>query len=79
MLPCALTSMDLHTHGLPAVYGFKRSEYGAPAAVMGAPGIRFGTIGRRQGARSDAPLEGEIEVSADIASNQIAAVQCGLG
>jgi hypothetical protein len=30
------------------------------------------------GARRDAPLRGEIEVSADIASNQIAAVQRSL-
>lgn len=31
------------------------------------------------GARKDAALEGEIEVSADIASSQIAAVQSSLG
>ena len=31
------------------------------------------------GARRDAPLEGEIEVSADIAPSQIAAIQRSLG
>jgi hypothetical protein len=31
------------------------------------------------GARADAPLEGEIEVSADVASSQIAAVQRTFG
>jgi hypothetical protein len=31
------------------------------------------------GARRDAPLEGDIEVSADIASTQVAAVQRSLG
>ena len=38
-----------------------------------------GDASHEQGARSDASLEGEIEVSAHIASSQIAAVQRSLG
>ncbi|KQV30199.1 hypothetical protein ASC97_22010 [Rhizobium sp. Root1203] len=38
-----------------------------------------GDASHDDGARRDAPLEGEIEVSADIASSQIAAVQRSLG
>ncbi|GCA53668.1 hypothetical protein KGO5_06139 [Sinorhizobium sp. KGO-5] len=38
-----------------------------------------GDVSHEQGARSDAPLEGEIEVSADISPSQIAAVQRSLG
>lgn len=38
-----------------------------------------GDASHEQGARSDAPLEGEIEVSADVASSQIAAVRRSLG
>lgn len=36
-------------------------------------------VARPGGTRQDAPLEGEIEVSVDIAANQIAAVQRSLG
>ncbi|MDX0426384.1 hypothetical protein [Sinorhizobium medicae] len=38
-----------------------------------------GDASHEQGARRDAPLEGEIEVSADIASGRIDAVQRSLG
>lgn len=38
-----------------------------------------GDASHGDGARRDAPLEGEIEVSADIASSQVAAVQRSLG
>ena len=38
-----------------------------------------GDVSHDEGARSDAPLGGEIEVSADIAASQIAAVQRSLG
>jgi hypothetical protein len=38
-----------------------------------------GDASHEQGARSDAPLEGEIEVSADITSSQVAAVRRSLG
>jgi hypothetical protein len=38
-----------------------------------------GDAAHEEGARGDAPLEGEIEVSADIASSQLAAVQRSLG
>lgn len=38
-----------------------------------------GDASHDDGARQDAPLEGEIEVSADIATSQVAAVQCSLG
>ncbi|PJR08605.1 hypothetical protein [Sinorhizobium meliloti] len=37
-----------------------------------------GDASHEQGARGDAPLEGDVEVSADIASSQIAAVQRSL-
>ncbi|PLU01979.1 hypothetical protein BMJ34_11920, partial [Sinorhizobium medicae] len=38
-----------------------------------------GDASHEQGPRRDAPLEGEIEVSADIASGRIDAVQRSLG
>ena len=38
-----------------------------------------GDVSHDEGARDDAPLGGEIEVSADVASRQIAAVQRSLG
>jgi len=38
-----------------------------------------GDVSRDEGARDDAPLGGEIEVSADIASRQNATVQRSLG
>ncbi|CCM78347.1 hypothetical protein [Rhizobium mesoamericanum] len=38
-----------------------------------------GDASHEDGARRDAPLAGEIEVSADIASNQVTAVQRSLG
>jgi hypothetical protein len=38
-----------------------------------------GEVSHDDGSRSDAPLRGGIEVSADIASNQVAAVQRSLG
>lgn len=38
-----------------------------------------GDVSHEEGARNDAPLGGEIEVSADIAASQIAAVQRSLG
>lgn len=38
-----------------------------------------GDVSHDEGARNDAPLGGEIEVSADITANQIAAVQRSLG
>jgi len=38
-----------------------------------------GDASHDDGARQDAPLEGEIEVSADIAASQVAAVQRSLG
>jgi hypothetical protein len=38
-----------------------------------------GDVNRMDGARDDAPLDGEIEVSADIAASQIPAVQRSLG
>ncbi|TCM76736.1 hypothetical protein [Rhizobium sp. BK068] len=38
-----------------------------------------GDASHDDGARRDAPLAGEIEVSADVASNQVAAVQRSLG
>ncbi|PCK85080.1 hypothetical protein CPT32_20600 [Rhizobium sophoriradicis] len=38
-----------------------------------------GDVSHNDGVRRDAPLEGEIEVSADIASSQLAAVQRSLG
>jgi hypothetical protein len=38
-----------------------------------------GDVTKGEGARDDAPLEGEIEVSADIAAGDVAAVQRSLG
>ncbi len=38
-----------------------------------------GDLNRKDGARDDAPLYGEIEVSADIAANEIPVVQRSLG
>ncbi|MBY4609413.1 hypothetical protein K6M90_17345 [Rhizobium sp. 9T] len=38
-----------------------------------------GDVSHSDGARRDAPLEGEIEVSVDVASTQLAAVQRSLG
>lgn len=38
-----------------------------------------GDVAHENGARGDAPLEAEIEVSADIASGQIASVQRSFG
>jgi hypothetical protein len=38
-----------------------------------------GDVDHENGDRADAPLEGEIEVSADIAESQIAVVQQSLG
>ncbi|WFR97671.1 hypothetical protein [Rhizobium tumorigenes] len=38
-----------------------------------------GDVSHNEGARDDAPLGGEIEVSADIAASQVGAVQRSLG
>jgi hypothetical protein len=38
-----------------------------------------GDLSHGEGARKDAPLQGDIEVSADIAASQVAAVQRCLG
>ncbi len=38
-----------------------------------------GDVSQSEGARDDAPLEGEIEVSADVSDSQFAAVQRSLG
>lgn len=38
-----------------------------------------GDVNKDEGARDDAPLEGEIEVSADIAASDVSAVQRSLG
>ncbi|WP_105439413.1 hypothetical protein [Neorhizobium sp. T25_13] len=38
-----------------------------------------GDVSHEEGARRDAPLEGEIEVSVDIASRQVTAVERRLG
>jgi hypothetical protein len=38
-----------------------------------------GDVSHEEGAPRDAPLEGEIEVSVDIASRQVTAVERGLG
>ena len=38
-----------------------------------------GDLSHKEGARDDAPLGGEIEVSANIASSQVAVVQRSLG
>lgn len=73
---------DLAVEHLVQQYGISRPDIFIQSATdCNTAGSQpsGGDASHEQGARSDAPLEGEIEVSADIASNQIAAVQRSLG
>jgi hypothetical protein len=63
-------------------HGISRPDiFVQPAGDMNTAGFASsgGDASHEEGARRDAPLAGEIEVSADIASSQVAAVQRGLG
>ena len=63
-------------HGISRPDIFVRSASDRNTAGSAPSG---GDASHDQGARRDAPLRGEIEVSADIASSQAAAVQRSLG
>ncbi|RVE79023.1 hypothetical protein [Sinorhizobium meliloti] len=73
---------DLAVEHLVQQYGISRPDIFIQSATdrnTAGSEPSGGDASHEQGARSDAPLEGEIKVSADIASNQIAAVQRSLG
>ncbi|MEF0943919.1 hypothetical protein [Rhizobium sp. BR 362] len=73
---------DLAVEHLVQQYGISRPDIFVQSATdRNTAGSRpsGGDASHEEGARRDAALEGEIEVSADIASNQIAAVRRSLG
>ena len=73
---------DLAVEHLVQQHGIARPDiFVQPATAENSAGSRpsGGDASHDQGSRNDAPLEGEIEVSADIAANQIAAVQQTFG
>ncbi|ASQ07449.1 hypothetical protein GOB13_25750 [Sinorhizobium meliloti] len=73
---------DLAVEHLVQQYGISRPDIFIQSATdrnTAGSEPSGGDASHEQGARNDAPLEGEIEVSADIASNQIAAVHRSLG
>lgn len=68
---------DLAVEHLVQQYGISRPDiFVRSIADQNSTGSQ---VSRGDVDRSDAPLEGEIEVSADIPANQISTVQRGLG
>jgi hypothetical protein len=73
---------DLAVEHLVQQYGISRPEIFIQSTTdRNTTGSRpsGGDASHEDGARDDGALEGEIEVSADISANQIAAVQRSLG
>jgi hypothetical protein len=73
---------DLAVEHLVQQHGISRPDiFVQPASDRNTAGAApsGGDASQDEGARRDAPLEGEIEVSADVASNQVAAVRRSLG
>lgn len=73
---------DLAIEHLVQQHGISRLDiFVQPVASANSTGSApsGGDIQRKGGVRTDAPLEGEIEVSADIATDKIAAVQRSFG
>lgn len=70
---------DLAVEHLVQQHGISRSDIFIPAASSDNTSGSGGDVSHDEGARRDAPLKGEIEVSADPAPAQIAAVQRSFG
>ncbi len=73
---------DLAVEHLVQQHGISRPDIfvqSASAENTAGSAPSGGDANHERGARGDAPLEGEIEVSADIAAGQIAAVQRSFG
>ncbi len=73
---------DLAIEHLVQQHGVSRPDiFVQPVASNNSAGSASsgGDVGNNGDVRTDAPLEGEIEVSADIAASKIAAVQRSLG
>jgi hypothetical protein len=73
---------DLAIEHLVQQHGISRSDiFVQPVASENSAGYApsGGDVGNNGDVRTDAPLEGEIEVSADIAASKIAAVQRSFG
>lgn len=71
---------DIAVEHLVQQHGVSRPDiFVQPVDDANTVGTRPSGSDLGQGGRSDAPIRGEIEVSADIASNQYSAVQRSLG